>query len=269
MLALAPTTLPDTPPLEYVSLAAEAGFDAIGLRLNRSPGLPFHPVVGVRELKSAVAASGLPVLDVYSFYLRPETDLEEYLPALELGAELGARYAVVMGDDPDWSRQRERFGRLCDRAGTFGLTCVLEFAVMRTLASLPQTVRLIEEAGRANAAVCLDPLNFVRGGGRPAELAALDPRLFPYLQLTDGFLEPGEPDPARLGRMGANRRCLMGEGDVPMREILAALPAGLALSVEFPPAIRPGVPAREWAKIVARTCRTYLDGKAQARQLGS
>ena len=36
-LALSPTTLPDTPPLEYVEAASAAGYDAVGLRLNRSP----------------------------------------------------------------------------------------------------------------------------------------------------------------------------------------------------------------------------------------
>jgi sugar phosphate isomerase/epimerase len=250
MLALAPTTLPDSEPGEYVRAALAARYDAIGLRLNRSPGLPFHPIVGnaplIRELKAMLE---LPVLDIYSFYLRPETDLEDYLPALALGAELGARYAVVMGDDPDWARQRENFARICDAAAGFRLTCVVEFAVIRPLATLAQTVRLIAEAGRKNAAVCLDPLNFVRGGGKASDLKALDPALVPYLQLTDGFLDPGT---------GPNRRCLMGEGDVPMREILAALPGGLALSVEFPITIQKRLGPREWAKHVADTSRRYL-----------
>jgi sugar phosphate isomerase/epimerase len=251
MLALAPTTLPDSEPFEYVLAALAARYDAIGLRLNRSPGLPFHPIVGnaplIRELKAMLK---LPVLDIYSFYLRPETDLEAYLPALALGAELGARYAVVMGDDPEWQRQRDNFGRICDAAAGFGLTCVVEFAVIRPLATLAQSVRLIAEAGRKNAAVCLDPLNFVRGGGKASDLEALDPALFPYLQLTDGFRDPGT---------GPNRRCLMGEGDVPMREILAALPAGLALSVEFPINIQTRLGPMEWAKHVADSSRRYLE----------
>jgi sugar phosphate isomerase/epimerase len=251
MLALAPTTLPDSEPVEYVRAALAARYDAIGLRLNRSPGLPFHPIVGnaplIRELKAMLE---IPVLDIYSFYLRPETDLDQYLPALALGAELGARYAVVMGDDPDWARQRENFARICDAAAGFGLTCVAEFAVIRPLATLMQTVRLIAEAGRKNAGVCLDPLNFVRGGGKASELKALDPALFPYLQLTDGFIDPGN---------GPNRRCLMGEGAVPMREILAALPKGLALSVEFPITMQNRLGPMDWAKRVADTSRRYLE----------
>src|ERR1044071_6672573 len=56
-LILAPTTLPDTPPVEYIEAAGVAGYDGVGLRLHRSPGLPFHPVVGnaslIRDIKKA------------------------------------------------------------------------------------------------------------------------------------------------------------------------------------------------------------------------
>ena len=38
-------------------------------------------------------------------------DLDEYRPSLEYAAELGATYALVIGRDPDWSRQRDIFGR--------------------------------------------------------------------------------------------------------------------------------------------------------------
>ena len=253
MLALSPTTLQDSPPLEYVEAAVHGGYEAVGLRLNRSPGLPYFPIVGnaslIAELKAALQ---MPVLDIYSFYLQPQTEIDDYLPALALGAELGARYAVVMGDDPEWSRQRDNFGRMCDAAARFGLTCVVEAAVMRPLADLPQTLRLIKESGRANAAVCLDPLNFVRAGGKPADLKTLDHRLFPYLQLTDGELDPGT---------GPNRRRLPGEGGVPLREILAALPSARPLSVEFPINIQTRLGPREWAKHVAAVCRRYLGGE--------
>jgi sugar phosphate isomerase/epimerase len=265
-LFLAPTSLADTPPLEFIGAAAAAGYDGIGLRLNASPGLPFHPVLGnlplVRELRRALDESGLAVLDVYSFYLQPATDVRAFAPALELGASLGAKYALTMGDDPEWPRLADNFGRLCDAAAQFGLACAVEFAVMRRLASLAQSVRLIGESARANAVICLDPLNFVRGGGVPADVRALDPGLFPYAQITDGVLGPGEPDPARLGRMGPNERRLLGEGVVPVAAILDALPPDLPLSVELPPARGTRPSAAEWAKATAANVRGFLAGRS-------
>src|SRR5262247_251734 len=91
LIALSPPTLPDTPPIEYVEAAATAGYDAVGLRLAPSPLFPYHPIVGnaplIRELKLILASSGLNVLDILTFYLQPATDLDAFVPALELGAE--------------------------------------------------------------------------------------------------------------------------------------------------------------------------------------
>ena len=151
-IIIAPTTLQDTAQIEYIEATAAAGYDGIGLRVHRSPGLPFHPVVGntglIREMKSRIADAGLAVFDLYSFYLQPDTDVASFAPAMELGAAFGAKYATVMGADEDWSRQRDNFVKTCDLAAQFALTCSLEFAVIRPLATLPQTVQLIEEAKR-------------------------------------------------------------------------------------------------------------------------
>lgn len=121
-IALAPTTLPNAPPLEYIDAASSAGYDSIGIRLFRSPGITyaFHPVAGnpslMRQVKSAIASAGLQVLDVLSFYLQPEMDLDRMLPALALGADIGATYALVIGDDPAWARMGDNFGRFCGAA---------------------------------------------------------------------------------------------------------------------------------------------------------
>src|SRR3954468_7069301 len=45
-IILAPITLPNASPLELIAAGTEAGYDALALRLNASPGLPFHPVLG-------------------------------------------------------------------------------------------------------------------------------------------------------------------------------------------------------------------------------
>ena len=261
-IALAPTTLPNTPAMEYIAAASAAGYEVLGIRVNRSPAMPFHPVMGdaalMRDIKRTISAAGLTVLDLYSFYLQLDTKVEHFKDALAFGAELGAKYAMVMGDDPDWQRMRDNLARFCDMAMPFGLTAVLEFAITRPLATLQQTTQLIAEAGRTNAAVCLDPLNMLRGTGGPALLAGLDPRLFPYAQLTDGLLGPGEPDLARARQNGPNIRRMPGEGVVPIGKFLDALPAGITLSLEAPGPDRPDRPAKEWARIALDKSKKFL-----------
>src|SRR5690349_9048654 len=88
-LIIAPTTLQDTAPIEYIAATVAAGYDGIGLRVHRSPGLPFHPVVGdaslIAEMRSRIADAGLAVFDLYSFYLQPDTNVATFAPAMELG----------------------------------------------------------------------------------------------------------------------------------------------------------------------------------------
>jgi len=50
------------------------------------------------------------------------------------------------------------------------------------------------------------------------------PIRFPYAQLSDGVLGPGEPDLALARQRGIGERRLLGEGSLPLRELLAALP---------------------------------------------
>ena len=74
-ILLAPTTLPDTPPLDYIAAATVAGYDGMALRVHPSPGLPFHPILGnaplIRDIKRALADAP-PVREIGSFYLQPE-----------------------------------------------------------------------------------------------------------------------------------------------------------------------------------------------------
>ena len=261
-LIIAPTTLQDSGPLEYIDATIAAGYDGIGLRVHRSPGLPFHPVVGdaalIREMRKRIADTGLEVFDLYSFYLEPDTHVAHFAPAMELGASFGAKYATVMGADTDWSRQRDNFVKTCDLARQFGLTCSLEFAVIRPLATLPQTVQLIAEAQR-DAVICIDPLHLARSGGSATDVKALNAEYFPYAQISDGVLEPGEPNPSLFGKLGLGQRKMPGEGTLPLRELLAALPKDIPLSVELPHSLAPkGTTPSDWAKATQHAVRRYL-----------
>jgi sugar phosphate isomerase/epimerase len=263
-LALAPTSLADATPLEHVAAAAAAGFDLVGVRLNRSPGLPFHPVVGnpalVRALERKLDDSGLAVLEIFSFYLEPATRIADFVPALELGAALGGRYAMVIGEDPEPGRLADNFAQLCDVAAPLGITATIEFVPFRALATLEQALRVRADAARPNAAICVDPLHFARSGGTPAQLAALDPALFPYAQLSDGVLGPGEPNLACVRANGLGERRLPGEGALPLAALLRALPPGLPLSVEVPFPAGAALTAEQWARRVLEHTRRFLAG---------
>lgn len=263
LLSLAPTSLGDLGPLEFIATCAKSGYDAIGVRVQPSPGRPSVPVVGdaklIREMKQAIAGADLGVLEVFTFYMLPEIDFEEYRRSLDVGADLGAHYCLVCCNDPEWSRQRDNYGRFCDLAAEFDLGVTVEFAPIHTLSTLQKAIQLHQEVNRPNASILVDPVHFMRGGGRIEELRGLDPSLFAIAQIADGVLAPGEP-PAVLGpQMGSGTRKLTGQGTMPLAEILDALPQGLPLSIECLP--RPeGMSAQTWSDEVLRTTREFLDG---------
>ena len=66
--------------------------------------------------------------------------------------------------------------------------------------------------------------------------------------------------------MSPNQRRLPGEGRLPLRDILDALPPGLPLSVELPMPTTARLSAREWAKTTAASTRRFLDDYYRARQ---
>src|SRR5262245_2452495 len=95
-IILAPTTLPNSPPIEYIEAGVRAGYDGLALRLHPSPGFPFFPVLGdaalIRNIKAALK-SAPPVQEIGSFYLEADADVEKFRCTLALGAEFGAKYA--------------------------------------------------------------------------------------------------------------------------------------------------------------------------------
>lgn len=266
-LVLAPTSVMDVPPLDFLRIAGEVGYDGVGLRLYRSPHLPFFPVADdpalIRAMKRTIADHGLQVLDIFTFYLLPETDVTDFKPALELGAEFGARFAVVQGNDPDRVRMQERFRQVCDLAAALGLGIVIEFVPARQISTLAMALQLIAQSQRENAGVLVDPLHLSRSGGTAQEVAAAAPGLFPYAQFCDGLLDPGEPNPALFGKpMSLGTRCVPGEGRLPIRELLRALPADVPLSIEV---LRSGDDlneSRAWANELLSRTRAFVENGA-------
>jgi sugar phosphate isomerase/epimerase len=257
-IVLAPTSLPNSPPLEYVDAAAKAGYEAIGLRVFRSPGITyaFHPIAGdaalAGEVKKAIAGSGMEVVDALSFYMQPEMDFDAMQAPLDFAREVGATYALVIGDDPEWERMVQSFGHFCEMCSERGLIAAIEAPVVRrVIDKTEKAVRLIEDAGQSNAVIALDPLHFYRLGETPDVLKSFDPELFPYTQITDGRLE--------------GPRCALGEGGAPLYGILDNLKPGLPLSLEWQPPRDPAPTAHEWAKHILTECKAFMEKYAAAR----
>ena len=244
-------TMLDVAPPEFVTAAAEAGFDAVGLRVAPvalgeeawpvSPGSPM-----LAETMRRCGGTGLFVLDVEAIPLRPGSDLTGCERVLETAAVLGARYLNVICDDPDTGRFADQLAELVRLARPYRVRPVIEFTAWRPIRTLASAVAIAR--GSDGAGLLLDTLHIQRCGVTAAELATVDPALLGYLQLCDAPAAPphGIGVPGRMPRgqqasadddavlEARTGRLLPGEGELPLAELLGALPDSLPVSAEAP-----------------------------------
>ena len=240
-LSLAHLSCLDTTPPELITVAAEAGFRTVGLRLTATPsvGVPpydaLHDGPMLRETLARLRDTGVSVLDTE--FLRFEPDQPVGIPEgfLEVSARLGAQYVLVMSAEPEESRTLDRFGDLCDRAAGYDLEVGLEFAVYTGVRTLAHATDIVARSKRSNAFVIIDALHFSRSGGVPAHVAAIDPSMVRYAQICDAGPDmPAPTDTPALIREARTGRLLPGEGVLPLKELVAALPPRAPLAIEAP-----------------------------------
>ena len=237
-IALAALTVLELAPPDMVSCASAAGFDYVGLRLLPATAEEVqHAIVGdtplARETGRRIADTGIRVLDVEIFRLKPDTVVADYRAALETGARFGASEALVAGNDPDESRLIDRFAAFCDLAREFGIGANLEPMPWTDARNFAQGARIVAAAGRDNGGILIDPIHFDRGGSRADEIPAVPRARFRYMQLCDA--PAARPtDTETLLHQARAERLMPGDGGLDLRGILRAVPPDIPISLEIP-----------------------------------
>jgi sugar phosphate isomerase/epimerase len=245
LLSIAHLTVLDAAPPQLVTAAADAGFDAVGIRVCPAADEPAYPMLGdtpmMAETIARLADTGTYVLDVEVLRLRPDSRMDDALRILDAGASLQARGVLVICNDPEEDRLVERFAAVCEAAGARGLRACLEFMIFSSVKTLADAQRVLNRAGHPAGAILIDALHLQRSGGTPADVSAV--------ALTE----------ARTGRL------FPGDGELPLAELLGVLPAGASLAVEAPVANLAGRTVGERTRL-AHAALTRLLAKAnQAR----
>ena len=253
-IGLAALTCLELAPPDLVSAAAAAGYDFVGLRLIPVANQAL-PAFEMRELERRLADTGMRVLDVEVFRISAESNVQDYEPMMAAAARLGATELLAHGADADEARLVDGFGRLCDQAARYRLNVNLEPMPWVDVSTVAKAKRVIGEAGRANAAVLIDPIHFFRAENRIDELKGL---AFRYLQFCDARRER-PADMQEMIRQARGDRLFPGEGGLDLRGLLAALPDDLPMSLEIPHA--GGREPRERARLALEATRKLLAGR--------
>lgn len=234
-VALAPLTVGRPEPEVLVVAAAEAGFRRVGLTLWR-PGAEPSALCGDgaarRALRAVLAGAGVSVLDAGVISLRPGLAVGEVSRFVEAAADLGADRLVVLHSDGPAGPAAEQLAGVCAVAADAGLRVGVEFMPYTACRTVADAVALVAASGAANAGLVVDLLHLHRSGGSAADLRSIDPARIVLVQLCDA-LRAGPPA-ERLREEALTDRRYPGQGELPVGEVLAALPAGVAMTVESP-----------------------------------
>lgn len=240
LYSLAHLTLINCTPAELVYIAARAGYDAVSPRfipMNVPGEFTQSPVdkAQVQATKTALATTGLRVLDVELARITEDCDPREFERALELGCELGARHMIMSA----WTTRRDDrnflldvYSETCDLAAPFGITVDLEFPTFSRLRTLDEALDIVRTADRANGGILVDTLYLHLSRVDIGELLHVPPEWLHLLHISDCL--PGIAD-TREGmiQLARDARLYPGEGWIDFAGIIERCPT-VNYSIELP-----------------------------------
>jgi sugar phosphate isomerase/epimerase len=265
------------PPVDFINLAADLGCESIstgltgiGYNPHGYPAFSMRDDVGLRrEMKAVMRDRGVAISLGEGCTIRPQSDIRAAAGDMDILRELGAERLNTVSMDPDLGRSLDQLALFAEMAAERGMAATIELCPALTINTLGAAVAAIRHVGRRDLSLLLDTMHFGRSGATAAEVAALDPALIGYVQLSDAPRIPSEPDYLKEATF---ERMVPGEGDMPLRDYLDALPPGLTISLEVP--MRSQAEAGIGPEIRLRRCveaarRLLAEVEAADPQLGS
>jgi len=225
-------------PVEAIRIAAQTGYQSVGLRLwPNAPGAPQQHLLGqpaaLRETRAALDDTGISVFDLEIIRLDDSFDPHRWDGLFGIGAVLQAKAVLVAADDPDETRLCDNYARLCEVMQPYGLTADLEFMPWTAVKNVREALHIIERAGNpANAGILVDALHVGRSTTTPDDIRAIPRHLLHYAQICDAqaglnFTTEQMIHTARCERL------MPGEGTIDLEGLFSALPVDLPVSVEI------------------------------------
>ncbi len=218
LVSLAAGTMVDVGPEEFVAIAATAGWPAVGIWFDPATWTD-RTAAHVRQV---LDDTGTIALDIEPVILGPDGDIGDRL--IDAAIDVGARHVLVASRLDDHQLVADRFGALCDRAATAGVSVVLEFLPIFGIRNLGDALGVVQAVARPNAGVLVDTLHLARSGGSPDDLARMPRGLLPYIQVADAPASLADGSFGGLVDEALHGRLLLGDGGLPLRDVLAAVP---------------------------------------------
>jgi sugar phosphate isomerase/epimerase len=227
------------PPVEFVQLAADLGCQYISTAMTGFPlpqlgqrefSLKHDPALR-REIIVAMDDTGVSIALGDGMLILPGADISDRASDLDMLVELGVPRVNSVSLDPDLARTFDQLAVLAELAADRGMSTTTEPAPGTTVGDLTTGLAALKHVGRKDFQLLIDTMHLVRTGFGAADLAALDPELIGYAQLSDTTLQPRGDNYMQEAMFD---RLVPGEGELPLRDILRTLPPDVVIGLEVP-----------------------------------
>ncbi len=227
------------PPVETVNLAADLGCTGISTGLTSFPsGVADYPPFSLRddpalrrEMIAVMTDRGVSISLGEGLNVRAGTDIRDLAGDLAIFHELGVRRVNTVSLDSDLARSFDQFAVLAEMTAEAGVELTIELSPPLVVNDLPTALAVLRHVNLPHFKLLIDTMHVVRSGATAADIAALDPALIGYVQICDA---PRVPTIASYMEESMYERMIPGEGELGLRDIVAALPHDRFFSIEVP-----------------------------------
>jgi sugar phosphate isomerase/epimerase len=133
--------------------------------------------------------------------------------------------------EPDRARTFDELAALTDLAAERGISTCIEPVLGLSIADLPTALAAVEHVGRDEIGLLIDTMHVARFGAGADDLRSLPADRVGYVQLSDTTLLPRMDNYAEEAMY---ERMAPGEGELPLVDMLAALPDDRVVGLELP-----------------------------------
>lgn len=253
----------DAGPAETIDAAAAAGFTSVGIRISgRRLGDPYPAVIGqagaIADLRRRATDAGIRISNVSSFHFHPDLGDDDLARVMDTVMALGCDMVVANSYHADESAFVDKLARYAERGRPAGVRVAIEFMRYSAIKTIAQAKRLIGRIGDPRVGILVDALHLARSGGTPEDVRGLDPATILFAQLCDARALREAPSEDALREEARNGRMYPGDGDLPLRDLLAALPPGTEIEYEVPRRDLGFLSVRERARVAYSVFHTFL-----------
>lgn len=245
----------DSNPLTLVTAASDLGCSHISLAAGQFPVPVFNtPAWSLRDdaelqqsLKKLLKASGVGIGLGEGFAIREGQEIQALDADLSLMAEFGAHCVNTVLMDTNLERCYEQITWFAERARELGMQATLEFAPGLAVATLNHALDVLAKVGHSNLALLIDSMHLFRSGGTVEQLENLEPEKIGYAQVSDCQMTNTLENYMQEATFN---RLPPGEGELPLKAFVQALPQDFPVSLEVPNKDRASVSGfKSWMEV--------------------